>query len=105
MKGIAKYHDWEKLAKRDINPVEMWREAMEELKRQRLQKIPRDDPDFFKKISNIVNEDGQRKCTSTLLAKNPNHFRDMAIKRNAKNKDTKEATLVDSFKRLQEITI
>lgn len=54
---------WEKQFKRNFDPVQIWNDAMYR---------------------------NQRKCTATLLEKNPNYFRDIALKGVQKRKEMKE---------------
>lgn len=67
--------NWEKQAKRNFDPVKIWNNAMD--------KIATEEKILIELQDNFV----QRKSTATLLAKNPNHFRDLAIKSNAKRRE------------------
>jgi hypothetical protein len=70
---MRKEINWEKQAKRDFDPVQIWNDAMNSVR-----------------SAEVHQEQNRRKCTASLLAKNPNHFRDLALKSAQKRREAKE---------------
>jgi hypothetical protein len=54
---------WEQQAKRDFDPVQIWNGAMKSTS-----------------SAEVYQEQHSRKCTASVLAKNPDYFRDIALK-------------------------
>jgi hypothetical protein len=54
---------WERQAKRDFDPLQIWNDAMYR---------------------------NQRKCTASLLEKNPDYFKELALKSAQKRREMKE---------------